>query len=358
MTDFLDDLCKRVEDAARTGKKLRPVGGGSKHFYGGPLEGEVVDMRPWSGIVDYEPTELVITVKAGTLLSEVEAALSEYNQELAFEPPRFSAHSTIGGVVAAGLSGPARLARGPIKDYLLGCTLLDGKGQLLNFGGVVMKNVAGYDVSRVVPGSMGTLGIATSLSIKVMPKTISETTLVFDLGLNPSIEQINQWQSTPLPINASLYDNGKLFVRLRGARAAIESALKTLSGTQIEQAHAMSLWDSLRDQTHPFFEGEGDIWRLSVPPTTVDLALQGEQLIEWGGGLRWLKPAQGLSVENIRGAAERAGGHATLYRTRDEDARTHAFHTPNKVMLNIQRRLKQQFDPAGVFSINRLSPIL
>ncbi len=358
MTDFLDDLCKRVEDAARSGKKLRPVGGGSKHFYGGPLEGEDVDMRPWSGIVDYEPTELVITVKAGTLLSEVEAALSENNQELAFEPPRFSANSTIGGAVAAGLSGPARLARGPIKDYLLGCTLLDGKGQLLNFGGVVMKNVAGYDVSRVVPGSMGTLGIATSLSIKVMPKSISEATLVFDLGLNESIEQINQWQSTPLPINASVYDKGKLYVRLRGARAAIESALKTMSGVQMDQAQSVSLWNNLRDQAHPFFEGEGDVWRLAVPPTTVDLALQGEQLIEWGGGLRWLKPTQNLSVETIRGAAERAGGHATLYRTRDESARAHAFHTPNKVMLNIQRRLKQQFDPAGVFSINRLSPIL
>lgn len=358
MTDFLDDLCKRVEDAARSGKKLRPVGGGSKNFYGGPLEGEAIEMRPWSGIVDYEPTELVITVKAGTLLSEVEALLSENKQELAFEPPRFSAESTIGGVVSAGLSGPARLARGPIKDYLLGCTLLDGKGQLLNFGGVVMKNVAGYDVSRVIPGSMGTLGIATSLSIKVMPKGISETTLVFELGLNPSIEQINQWQATPLPINASFYENGKLYVRLRGAGAAIESAQKTMRGIQLDQAQSVSLWNSLRDQTHPFFQSESDVWRLSVPPTTVDLALQGEQLIEWGGGLRWLKPAPGLSKETIRGAAERAGGHATLYRTGSEAARQHAFHTPNKVMLNIQQRLKQQFDPAGVFSINRLSPIL
>lgn len=358
MTDFLDDLCKRVEDAARSGKKLRPLGGGSKDFYGGPLVGETVDMRPWSGIVDYEPTELVITVKAGTLLSEVEAALSENNQELAFEPPRFSANSTIGGVVAAGLSGPARLARGPVKDYLLGCTLLDGKGQLLNFGGVVMKNVAGYDVSRVIPGSMGTLGIATSLSIKVMPKSISEITLMFELDLNSSIEQINQWQSTPLPINASVYDNGKLYVRLRGARAAIESARKTMQGTEVNQAHAMSLWNTLRDQTHDFFQTGGDVWRLSVPPTTVDLALQGEQLIEWGGGLRWLKPALNLSPDTVRGAAERAGGHATLYRTRDESARAMAFHMPSKVMANIQHRLKQQFDPAGVFSINRLSPIL
>lgn len=363
MTDFLDDLCKRVQDAARSGQKLRPVGGGSKDFYGGPLEGETVDMRAWTGIVDYEPTELVITVKAGTLLSEVEAALNENNQELAFEPPRFSANSTIGGVVACGLSGPARLARGPIKDYLLGCTLLDGKGQLLNFGGVVMKNVAGYDVSRVIPGSMGTLGIATELSIKVMPKAISEATLVFDLDLNTSIEQINQWQATPLPINASLYENGKLYVRVRGARAAIDSALKSMAGIQLPQAQAVSLWDSLRDQTHSFFQAtdnsnSSDIWRLAVPPTTVDLALPGEQLIEWGAGLRWLKPTAELKAETIRGAAERAGGHATLYRSSQVAARVHSFHTPNKVMLNIQRRLKQQFDPAGVFSINRLSPIL
>lgn len=358
MSDFLENLCKQVEIAAREGKALRPVGGQTKNFYGGPLQGDVVDMSPYSGIISYEPTELVMTVKAGTPLAEVEAALSAQNQELAFEPPRFGNGSTIGGAVVAGLSGPSRLARGPVKDYLLGCTIIDGKGQLLHFGGVVMKNVAGYDISRVMPGSLGTLGILIDLSIKVMPKAIAEATLQFDFTYNQAIHQINDWMAQPLPINASVYANNTLFVRLRGAKAAIESAKATMQGMEMDAALASKLWDTLRDQTHPFFQGDHDIWRLSVPATVTDLALSGEALVEWGGGLRWLKPGPGVTPEMIRGVANRAGGHATLYRTADESKRTQAFHMPQAVMANIQRKLKAQFDPAGVFSPNRLAPIL
>lgn len=364
MSDFIDDLCKRVELAARNNTQLRPVGGGTKNFYGGPLQGEEVDMRQWAGIVEYEPTELVITVKPGTPLAEVEAALAAQKQELAFEPPRISEggtnRGTIGGAIASGLAGPARLSKGGVKDYVLGCTLLDGKGQLLHFGGVVMKNVAGYDVARVIPGSMGTLGIATELSIKVMPVAPAEATLQFEMDVNKAIAQSNEWLSKPLPISATFFENGKLTVRLRGASAAVQAAIKNMGGQEIAPAPAQAFWTSVRDQNHEFFNREGDLWRLAVPPTTVDLAMHGQSVHEWGSGLRWFRADESSTVnaEQIRAIAKRVGGHATLYRTGNEAARVHAFQQPDAVMLKLQRRLKEQFDPAGVFSINRLSPIL
>ena len=358
MSDFIDDLCKRVELAARNKTQLRPVGGGTKHFYGGPLQGEEVDMRPWAGIVEYEPTELVITVKPGTRLAEVEAALAAQKQELAFEPPRLGANGTIGGAIASGLAGPARLSKGGVKDYVLGCTLLDGKGQLLHFGGVVMKNVAGYDVARVIPGSMGTLGVVTELSIKVMPVAPAEASLQFDMDVNKAISQSNLWLSKPLPISATFFDNGTLTVRLRGASAAVQAALKNMGGQEMDTQQAQAFWTGVRDQQHHFFNGEGDLWRLAVPPTTVDLAMPGQSVHEWGSGLRWLRVDPGVTAEQIRATAKRVGGHATLYRTSKESSRIHAFQQPDAVMLKLQRRLKEQFDPAGVFSINRLSPIL
>lgn len=358
MSDFIDDLCKRVELAARNNTQLRPVGGGTKNFYGGPLQGEEVDMRQWAGIVEYEPTELVITVKPGTPLAEVEAALAAQKQELAFEPPRLSTGGTIGGAIVSGLAGPARLSRGGVKDYVLGCTLLDGKGQLLHFGGVVMKNVAGYDVSRVIPGSMGTLGIATELSIKVMPVAPAEATLQFDMDVNQAISQSNNWLSKPLPISATFFENGKLTVRLRGASAAVQAALKNMGGQEMESQQAQAFWTSVRDQQHEFFTRKGDLWRMAVPPTTVDLALHGHSVHEWGSGLRWFRADSSTTEEQIRAVAKRVGGHATLYRTGNEAARAQAFQQPDAVMLKLQRRLKEQFDPAGVFSINRLSPIL
>jgi glycolate oxidase FAD binding subunit len=360
MSDFIDDLCKRVELAARNNTQLRPVGGSTKNFYGGPLQGEEVNMRQWAGIVEYEPTELVITVKPGTPLAEVEAALAAQKQELAFEPPRLGPNGTIGGAIASGLAGPARLSKGGVKDYVLGCTLLDGKGQLLHFGGVVMKNVAGYDVARVIPGSMGTLGIVTELSIKVMPVAPAEATLQFEMDVNKAIAQSNEWLSKPLPISATFFENNTLTVRLRGASAAVQAAIKNMGGQEMETQLAQNFWTSVRDQQHEFFTREGDLWRLAVPPTTVDLAMHGHTVHEWGSGLRWFRADEnnGENTEQIRAIAKRVGGHATLYRTTNEAARVQAFQQPDAVMLKLQRRLKEQFDPAGVFSINRLSPIL
>lgn len=359
MSDFLDDLCNRVELAARNKTPLRAVGGGTKNFYGGPLQGSEVDMRQWAGIVEYEPTELVITAKPGTPLLEVEATLASQKQELAFEPPRFGAHSTLGGAIASGLAGPARLSKGGIKDYVLGCTLLNGKGQLLHFGGVVMKNVAGYDIARVVPGSMGTLGIVTELAIKVMPIAPAEATLQFHMQVNQAIAQSNAWLSKPLPISATFFEENTLTVRLRGASAAVQAALKKMGGEEMSPEHAQIFWTAVRDQQHEFFTTSGDLWRLALPPTTENLPLSGQSVHEWGSGLRWFRP-EGTNVEQekIRTLAKSVGGHATLYRTSNPAARVHAFQQIDASLLKLQRRLKEQFDPAGVFSINRLSPIL
>lgn len=357
MTHLIDQLCERVSKAASQNRPIRIVGGGTKNFYGGPLEGDTLDIHEWSGILSYEPTELVMSVKAGTPLSDVESALAEQGQELAFEPPRFGKNSTIGGAIVSGLSGPARLARGPVKDYLLGCTIIDGRGQLLHFGGTVMKNVAGYDVSRILPGSMGTLGLAVDLSIKVLPKAPAQITLQFDMDTNEAIRKVNEWLSSPLPINASVYLDGTLFVRLRGAHAAVAQAAKTLGGQKLEDKAENRLWEQIRDQKHTFFKTDGDVWRLSVPPTTPDLALDGETLIEWGGGLRWFKPTEAVSDETIRRLTERVGGHATLYISHDFSGKSHTFHPPQAAMLNLQKRLKNQFDPAGIFNRNRMAPL-
>lgn len=362
MSDWIDELCARVDTAARNKTPVRPVGGASKDFYGGPLDGETVDMRAHSGIVEYEPTELVITAKSGTPLSLIENTLAAQGQELAFEPPRFSADSTLGGAIASGLSGPARLAKGPVKDYLLGCTLLDGKAQVLHFGGVVMKNVAGYDVSRLMAGSLGTLGILLDVSVKVLPKAVSEATLVFDWAADKANLQVNQWLSTPLPINASAHINGRLYVRLRGAQAALRNALQTMGGEVLNPDEAQGFWVSLRDQTHPFFTQPGPLWRLAVAPTGPMMDLPGEQLIEWAGGQRWYKPHNPELTEAdltaVRGCALQAKGHATLYRSHNPALRNFAFQAPEPVVMTIQRRLKQQFDPAGIFSMGRLAPII
>ncbi|MDX1669806.1 MAG: glycolate oxidase subunit GlcE [Limnobacter sp.] len=357
MSQFIDQLCDRVEKAARSSTPLRIVGGGTKNFYGGDLEGEPIDLHTWSGIIAYEPTELVMSVKAGTPLADVESALEEQGQELAFEPPRFGKQSTIGGTIAAGLSGPARLAKGPVKDFILGCTLIDGKGQLLHFGGEVMKNVAGYDVSRVFPGSLGTLGIAVDLSIKVLPKAPAQSTLKFEMDYNQAIRKVNQWLGTPLPINATLYLDGVLYIRLRGAKAAVSKAVTDLNGHKVAEKTANKLWNEVRDQTHPLFNTTQDLWRLSVPQTTPDLGLKGEQLVEWGGAVRWLVPTKDTSVEMIRKVCERAGGHATWYHYADKKSTEPAFHAPSPAMANLQRRLKEQFDPAGIFNPGRMSPL-
>lgn len=352
MDTALQPFVDRVRAAAADGTALRLRGGGTKDFYGQSLQGEVLDTRPLAGVVSYEPSELVVTARAGTPLTELEELLAAKGQMLPFEPPHFGAPgaATVGGMVAAGLSGPARASVGAVRDYVLGAQLLNGRAELLTFGGQVMKNVAGYDVSRLLAGSLGTLGLIVQVSLKVLPRPVAETTLVFELDEAAALRQLNAWAGKPLPLNASCWHEGALAVRLRGAQAAIESARRTMGGKDLDAEQATRLWSGLREQTSSFFTRDDGaaLVRLSVPDTAPPLGL-GPTLIEWGGAQRWVRLP-------LRSAADLSGlaGHATLFRATDKSA---GVFTPLAAPLDrITRELKQQFDPAGIFSRGRIYP--
>ena len=350
----LAELRDRVIAADRDARPLCLRGGGSKDFYGQPPAGDVLDTRAWRGIVSYEPTELVVTARCGTPLGELQAALAERQQMLAFEPPAFGPGATIGGVVAAGLSGPRRAASGPVRDFVLGASLLNARGELLQFGGQVMKNVAGYDVSRLLCGSLGILGVISEVSLKVLPVPPAEATMSLAIGEGPALQRLNEWSGQPWPITASAWYDGTLSVRFSGARAAVDAAVVRFGhdqgATAIDAQAGERFWAGLREQTDAFFTDELPLWRLSVPSSAASLAVAGRQLIEWGGALRWFKTAE--AAEGMRAAAARVGGTATLFRGGDRAAGV--FHPLPEANLKIHRRLKHEFDPNGIFNPGRL----
>ena len=348
--------------ASANGSALRLRGGGSKDWYGQQPAGDILDTRPYAGIVDYEPTELVITARCGTPLAEIEAALAGQNQMLAFEPPHFGATATIGGVVACALSGPRRASAGALRDFVLGAVLMDGKGEVLTFGGQVMKNVAGYDVARLLAGSLGTLGLILQVSLKVLPLPFRETSIRFAMSEIDALARLNEWAGQPLPISASCWHDGVLTLRLSGAEAAVMAALQRLGGEEVGRGQGAAFWLSVREQTHPFFDGS-PIWRLSLPPACSALILKGQQLIEWGGAQRWLKVdaepdvarpdvARPDVARTIRNSVAAAGGHATLFRSGDKSVGV--FHPLAPAVAAIHQRLKLSFDPAGIFNPGRM----
>lgn len=363
----IDVLIDQVRAAAADRTPLRIVGGASKDFLGGPLQGEPISTRTLTGIVSYEPSELYFTARAGTPLEAVEAALAQRGQHLAFEPPRFGPDSTIGGVVAAGLSGPSRASGaasgGALRDHVLGATLLNGRGELLRFGGTVMKNVAGFDVARLLAGSMGTLGMLVDVSLKVMPIAAETATLRFECSEVDALQSLARSASKPWPINASAWWDGMLVLRLRGARAEVQSAIRSLGGQVIASPDAEAFWCGVRDQQDEFFtkaraavaaaSGRAGLWRISLPPTAPALGLPGEQLIEWGGALRWVCTA--LKPEQLRERVASVGGHATLFVGHPSQRRTEAVYGAVPAPLDrIHRELKRAFDPAGIFNRGRL----
>ena len=373
-TDMTALMATRVRQAAQSGTPLRIRGGGSKDFYGQDLRGDVLDMAAYAGVVSYEPSELVVTVRAGTPLAELEALLAGQGQCLPFEPPHFGPDATVGGMVASGLNGPARASSGAVRDFLLGVVLLNGQGECLTFGGQVMKNVAGYDVSRLMVGAMGTLGVLLEVSLKVLPIAPAQATLRCSLPQQKALDLLNRWGGQPLPLNAScwVHDDSagqdRLLVRLRGAVAAVDSACPRMmadvqaAGGQalvMENAQASADWNACREQTLPFFaqapSPDACLWRLSVPQTTPALDLPFAQLIEWHGGLRWMW-APAVAAVQLRQVAEKAGGHVTLFRrAAHTPADTPVFTPLSPVQARIQRELKKQFDPAGVFNPGRMS---
>ncbi|HSD43745.1 MAG TPA: glycolate oxidase subunit GlcE [Burkholderiales bacterium] len=352
MSDPLITLAEAVRAAAADGRPLRIRGAGTKDFYGQSPAGEILDTRGYAGIVAYDPTELVVTVRGGTPLTDLEAALREKGQLLAFEPPHFGAGATVGGAVAAGLAGPRRAAAGAVRDFVLGVRILDGRGQDLLFGGQVMKNVAGYDVSRTMAGALGTLGVIVEVSLKVLPVPVAEATLKFEMPEDKALEAVNRWAGKPLPISATAYADGDLGIRLSGAAAAVRAAQEKLGGEPVDPARAGPFWNGIREQTDPFFAGDEPLWRLSVPSTTPPLALEGRTLVEWGGSLRWLK--SNGEARTVRAAVARVGGHATLFRGGDKSVGV--FHPLAPAVATIHKRMKAEFDPRGVLNRGRMYP--
>ncbi|WP_342721225.1 glycolate oxidase subunit GlcE [Acidovorax sp. FHTAMBA] len=371
----LAQITDRVRAAAADQTPLRLRGGGTKDFWGHALQGDVLDTRVLRGILSYEPSELVVTVRAGTPLAELEAALAEQGQCLPFEPPHFARTpaegATVGGMVAAGLSGPARASVGAVRDYLLGVTLLNGRAELLTFGGQVMKNVAGYDVSRLMAGAWGTLGLLTEVSLKVLPVPPGEATLRFDdCNQADALRKLHAWGGQPLPLNASCWVNdgtagaGTLYVRLRGAVAAVEAACRSMGGTRLDNATVAPDWAACREQTLPWFAARAQhpdhaLWRLSVPATAPVLTLPAgaQPLVEWHGALRWVQAPESAG-DALRAAADAVGGSASVFVAAGASGTSAVgqFDLKSPALEQIHARLKRSFDPAGIFNPGRMAP--
>jgi glycolate oxidase FAD binding subunit len=370
MDAVLASLTDQIKAAATAATPLRIRAGGTKDFYGNASdEGAILDPRPLRGIVSYEPTELVVTVRAGTPLAELEDELADSGQMLPFEPPHFDIKgaddATIGGAVASGLAGPRRASYGPtyggVRDFVLGATLLDGRGQLLRFGGTVMKNVAGYDMARALAGSLGILGVLTDLSIKVLPRPVTETTVRMHMSQEEALDRLNAWGGQPLPVSATAWVDDLLYLRLSGAAAAVDAAALRMKidhdADVLDEEGADALWRGVRDQRHRFFSPDDlepfPLWRLSLPSTAAPARLPGTQLIEWGGALRWLRSE--ASPDEIRLHAAALGGHATLFRGGSPQVREAGAFTPLAVPIaRMHQRLKAEFDPAGIFNRGRM----
>jgi len=348
LSEVIQQFSETVRKAATERRALRIRGGGTKDFYGARLEGEPLDTRGCSGILEYEPTELIITARAGTPLAELEAALAANNQMLAFEPPHFGPRTTFGGCIASGFSGPRRAYAGSARDFVLGVRVLDAEGEDLRFGGQVMKNVAGYDLSRLMTGSFGTLGLILEISVKVLPRPEIERTLSFRMNEAQAIEAMNRWAGLPFPLSATCFLDGTLHVRLSGSASGVEAAQHKLGGDPL--AGDAAFWRSLRDQSHPFFRREPPLWRFSVKSSSAPLEF-GPTLIEWGGALRWV--SANIDAGRAHEAAARCSGHATLFRAREKPD---GIQRLSPELLALHKKLKKALDPNGIFGRGRLHP--
>ncbi len=341
-------IAGQVRSAMAAGQTLAIQGAGSKSFYGHAISTDSsLALQPYRGIISYEPSELVITVAAGTPISEVESALHEQKQHLPFEPPVFNASATIGGMIAAGLSGPARPWAGPVRDYVLGIRCINGRGEILRFGGQVIKNVAGYDISRLLTGSLGTLAVILDVSIKVLPKPEKELSLVADMDQQSAEQFLREWSAKSIPLSGVSYYQQQLRLRLSGYAAAVSETAKKMG---LGQENNLDYWQALRHQTHEFFNQQKPLWRISIPPMLRSFAFADDDLIDWAGGLHWVTTS--IAADELRKQVSDLGGHACLYYANDDA--TPRFHPLSAVNLQLHQRIKQALDPAGIFNPKKM----
>jgi glycolate oxidase FAD binding subunit len=342
------ELTERVQAAAAARTPLAICGSGSKTFYGRALRGVPLALEEHTGVVDYDPQELVLTARSGTPLQEIETLLEQAGQHLPFEPPHFGSAATFGGTIACGLAGPARASAGPMRDFVLGVRVLTGQGEVLNFGGRVMKNVAGYDVTRLMVGALGTLGVLLEVAVKVLPRAPGELTLAYELDAADAIARMNDWALTPLPVSATAWVAGRLYVRLQGSQVALLEARRRMGGENL--AAAEDFWRSIKEHTHAFFDGAPTLWRVSLPAESALFELPGRTLIEWAGTQRWIVPTD--ATLDLYAPSAHAGGFATRFRSRD--AAADRFAPLPAALMRVHRELKRTFDPQAILNPGRL----
>ncbi len=348
MGDHSQQLLHQVTQAYQDKTPLQITGSGSKSFYGRQIQGEALDTRTHSGIINYEPSELVITARAGTPLREIEQALLQEKQMLGFEPPAYGDQATLGGTIACNLSGPARAYHGAARDYVLGSRIINGKAEAMHFGGEVMKNVAGYDVSRLMCGAMGTLGVILDVSLKVIPMPEQEITLVHECDEAQALEKIHHWVLQGLPLSASCYNGKRLYIRLASSSDEIAAAQQKTGGDKLQ--NDCEFWRSIKEQSHDFFNTDQPIWRLSLASNAEPLPIEGSTLHEWGGALRWLRSDE--SADKIRHVLELINGHATLFR--NNATQLDPFHELSSGVFRLHNELKQAFDPDYILNPGRM----
>jgi glycolate oxidase FAD binding subunit len=344
--DIESELLQQISAVAANAAEIEIVGSGSKRFYGEPVAALPIEVGAHSGVIEYDPAELVISLRAGCKLHEVEALLAQNGQMFGFEPPNFGRQATIAGMIASGLAGPRRAFAGSVRDFVLGVKMINGRGEVQQFGGKVIKNVAGFDVSRLIVGSLGTLGLILEASIKVIPVCELEQTLLFEhASPDEHIRWINGLCGKPYPITASIWVDGQSQFRLSGSEQGVSEAISQLGGKETDFD-----WQAIREQQHKFFGTQSPLTRVSLPPTAPDIAVDCPQLIEWAGAQRWLSGE--VDIFALRQQAEALGGSVCAYR--NHPVGVPVFHPLPTAMLKLQRQLKSSFDPAGIFNPGRI----
>jgi len=349
--DDSKSLLEQVVNASQHKQPIRLVGGNSKPFYGNQSPSdhnlETISCAQHTGIIDYEPSELYITARSGTPLKVIEEILAEKQQMLPFEPAAFSHAATIGGTIACGVSGPRRPFSGSCRDSILGVDIINGLGEPLSFGGHVMKNVAGYDVSRGMCGSLGTLGLITQVSVKVIPKPDYETTVVIHANFDDALKYLSEIRQTALPMSANYYENEQLFIRFSLSTEELDTFNRRFKANIYDDAQ---FWYQVREQRKQFFSRQEPLWRCSLPIGSPAFKLSGNMVAEWNAGLHWYKTQE--SAEHIQQLCQNVGGHAQLFST--EPHKEFFLHPSTVVMFNLHKRIKEAFDPYGIFNPNRL----